>query len=321
MINSTTTTPRELSNVYLEFENSIAQSVFDARLSLEIDQQSDEPNNTMQIDESGLLYFKEPTNTPKYSLEKHIQELDKIFGNTINGIREHLITQIEQYGASKDLKVKAFFLKHKGYFKKYLPEGRKPAIYKQFVVYCYFPDATPKDFSLTDNEKELSKLVYEKYCHNYNLLNEVIEELKQEFSTGEPIKIPKLKDNSELKTKAEDILKVLAGRWLNGEKIMTDDQYIEIIEGVFCLIETGEVLQIEKPIIQKATMQFIRRLFRKLNSDLYGKRINDNLIKFLHTYFECFNGSEETTTKNHLNEYKDGIFEKHYNQVLQSIVK
>jgi hypothetical protein len=68
-------------------------------------------------------------------------------------------------------------------------------------------------------------------------------------------------------------------------------------------------------------MQFIRKLFRELNTELYGRNINDNLIKFLHTYFECFKGSEEKTTNKHFNEYKNGDFDTDYNKVLQSIEK
>lgn len=318
MINLNQATPKEISNAYQELENSIAESVLYTEMNLEYDQRTDEPNNTMQMDETGLIYFSEPSKAYQYNSDKHIQELDKLFGNTIDKIEERLINQfdgIEQSG------IIAFFKKHETHFKKYLPENRKRAIYSQFVAYCCFPDATPKDVILTDSEKELSKRVYETYQKNYLELKRVLDELKQDFNTGQ-IKVPKLKDNKpELKNKAESILKVLAGRWINEKKIMTDEQYKEIIEAVFYLIDTGEILPTEKPIEQEAPMQFIRKLFRKLNTELYGKDIKDNLIKFLHSYFECFKGSEVKTTNDHFNEYRNGDFDIHYNKVLQSLIE
>ena len=212
MINLTTTTPKELENVYLEFENSIAESILYSEHWSQ-DQQSDEPNNTMQMDESGLIYLTEPTNTPQYNLEKHIQELDKSFAYTINEIREHLINQFDGIEQSK---IVSFFLKHKTHFKRYMPEGRETAIYKQFAAYCYFPDATPKNFSLTDNEKELLKLVYETYSRNYNNLNKVIEELKQEYLTGEP------------KAKPEFSLSEIALKYAYEGKAITEENSNEI---------------------------------------------------------------------------------------------
>ncbi len=318
MLSLTEATPKEISNIYQLFENSIQKSLFHSEHWSE-DQQANEPNNTMQLDESALIYYTEPTKAPPCNSEKHIQELDKTFGSSINEIREHLINQ---FGEFKQSKIVLFFLKHENHFKKYLPENRKQAIYSQFVAYCYLPETTPKDFSLTDREKELSKRVYETYQKSYHELKRVLDELKQALTTGgnQEIKIPKLKDNnSELKNKAENILKVLAGRWINNKIIMTDDQYKEIIESVFYLIDTGEILPPERQIKQEAPMQFIRKLFRELNTELYGKRINDNFIKFLHSYFECFNGSKETITNKHFNEYRNGIFDKDYNKVLQSI--
>lgn len=323
MMNLTITTSREVENVYRDFENLITESVFDARLNLEIDQQTDEPNISFDFADFELPLGTKPKITFQYDLEKHIQELDEVFENTINKFRKHLINQIKQYGASNDLKVKAFFLNHKDHYKKYLPENRKNDICIQIVAYCNFPDATPKGYILTDSEKELAKRVYETYSHNYNKLNKVIEELNQEFLTGDQITIPKLKDNSELKAKAENTLKVLAGRWINGEKIMTDDQYIQIIRGVFCLIDTGEVLQIEKPIIQKASMQFIRRLFWTIHNELYTAKSNmkDSFIDFLHSYFECFKESHKRTTNNNFKDYRDTDFDIDYEKVLQSIEK
>ena len=97
MIKLTKATQRELENVYQEFENSIAKSIFQARLNLEIDQQTNEPNISSDFADFGLPLGTKPKAQFQYDIEKHIQELDKIFGNTINEIRQHLIRQFKKY--------------------------------------------------------------------------------------------------------------------------------------------------------------------------------------------------------------------------------
>ncbi len=133
------------------------------------------------------------------------------------------------------------------------------------------------------------------------------------------IEIPVLKANTKDKEKAESILIVLSGRWLNGEKIMTDDEYKKVIEGVNHLIDSGQVKPIDRKVKTSASMQFLRRLFREVNTELYGKGIKDCFIEFLHTYFECFNKSEPSTTKNNFKEYRNGDFNTHYTQITESI--
>lgn len=213
MMKLTEATPKVLENVYRDFENLITVSVFNARLSLEIDQQTDEPNNTMQLDESGLIYYTEPKTTFQYDLEKHIQELDEVFGNAIAEIRKHLIRQFKKY---QQPGINSFFEEQEDHYKKYLPENRKNDICIQFVAYCNFPDATPKGYILNDSEKELAKRVYETYSHNYNKLNEVIEKLDKRFLTGEP------------KAKPEFTMKEIALRYVYEEKAITKENSNEI---------------------------------------------------------------------------------------------
>ncbi len=136
-----------------------------------------------------------------------------------------------------------------------------------------------------------------------------------------PIEIPLLKDSTEDKQKAQDLLIALSGLWFNKEKIMTDDEYKKIIEGVFYLIDSEQVKPIDRKINTTATLLFIRKLFWKLHKEIYTTaRIKDCFIEFLHAYFECFKESEITTTKNHFSEYK-GNFESDYKKVLESIKK
>jgi hypothetical protein len=209
----TEATPKVLENVYREFENSITESVFDARLSLEIDQQTDEPNISFGFADFELPLGTKPNITFQYDLEKHIQELDEVFGNTINKFREHLIRQFKKY---QQPGINSFFEEQEDHYKKYLPENRKNDICIQFVAYCNFPDATPKGYILTDSEKELAKRVYETYSHNYNKLNEVIEKLDKRFSTGEP------------KAKPEFTMKEIALRYVYEEKAITKENSNEI---------------------------------------------------------------------------------------------
>jgi hypothetical protein len=77
---------------------------------------------------------------------------------------------------------------------------------------------------------------------------------------------------------------------------------------------------IKNPIQAKAPLQFVRKLFRELNTILYGKPIKDCFIDFLHAYFECFKNSEWKTTKNHFNEYKSyNSFENAHESVKKTI--
>jgi hypothetical protein len=103
----------------------------------------------------------------------------------------------------------------------------------------------------------------------------------QHKTKQQTIEIPELKDNTEVRQKAQDVLIVLSGLWLDKEKIMTDDEYKKVIEGVFHLIDFGQVKPIDRKIKTSAPMQFLRRLFREVNTELYGKGIKDCFIEFL----------------------------------------
>lgn len=152
--------------------------------------------------------------------------------------------------------------------------------------------------------------------YNHNKISYSQHKTKQQT-----IEIPELKGNTEDIEKAQNILIVLSGLWLDKEKIMTDDEYKKVIEGVYHLIDSGQVKPIDRKIKTSASMQFLRRLFREVNTVLYGKGIKDCFIEFLHAYFECFNESEPSTTKNNFKEYRNGDFNKHYTQIMESIKK
>lgn len=135
------------------------------------------------------------------------------------------------------------------------------------------------------------------------------------------IKIPDIRDNSRKKDQAQELLCVLSGQWLNGKKIMNEKDYKMVIEGVFHLIDHDKIKPIKNKIETKAPMQFVRRLFRELNTLLFGRTIKDSFIEFLHTYFKCFEEPERKTTKNHYREYRNGIYENDYKKVMETINK
>lgn len=137
------------------------------------------------------------------------------------------------------------------------------------------------------------------------------------------ISIPSLKDNINLKQKARDLLVVLSGCWINGEKIMTDEEYKKVVERVLYLIDEKQLNPIDKKIQTAAPMQFIRRLFWTINNALYTTKSTkkDCFVTFLHLYFECFSDSEKKTTNNNFKEYRNGDFDKDYKKVIESINK
>jgi len=143
-----------------------------------------------------------------------------------------------------------------------------------------------------------------------------------DHTTKEKVKIPVLKDNSELKEKAHNILIVLSGLWINKEKIMTDEDYTKVINGVIYLIDTEKVKPIDKQINTSASMQFIKRLFWTIHKELYTVKSNKKsfFIDFLHAYFKCFNDTEKKTTYNNFKDYPHGDFDKDYKKVLESII-
>jgi hypothetical protein len=173
---------------------------------------------------------------------------------------------------------------------------------------------------LRTTQKDLKVVV--KYCESK--LRAMTNNISKAQLT-ESIKVPELKDNSELKQKAYDMLVVLSGNWLNGEKIMTDEQFKTVVEAVYHLIDSGEVKPIDKKdrIKTPATMIFIRRLFWEINNELYkGKSTKkESFVKLLHTYFECFFNSDYKTTANNFKEYRSGNFEVNYKEILDSIKK
>jgi hypothetical protein len=161
---------------------------------------------------------------------------------------------------------------------------------------------------------------------NYQIFDEYFKSKMKPalFESGTPqpmVNIPVLKDNNRLKEQAQNILIVLSGRWINKKKIMTDEEYIRVIEGINYLIDNEQVKLIDKKIDALAPMQFIRKLFREVNTKLYGKRIKDCIIEFLHVYFECFGDSEVQTTKGHFNEYRNSIYDADYKDVMETIGK
>jgi hypothetical protein len=135
------------------------------------------------------------------------------------------------------------------------------------------------------------------------------------------IKVFPTKDKSDLKNMANELLIVLSGNWINGEKIMTDAEYTKVVQGVFELIDNKEVEPIQPKINTLAPLKFVRRLFREINTELYGKGIKDCFIAFLHGYFECFSNTEKAVTKSHFNEYKNSSFQADYKKAMESINK
>ncbi|MDP3443806.1 MAG: hypothetical protein Q8T08_13180 [Ignavibacteria bacterium] len=171
------------------------------------------------------------------------------------------------------------------------------------------------------NEEQRYRKILKKW---FNDEKKFFKEITPLLKTGTPeltINIPVLKDKTEDKEKAQNFLIVLSGLWLNKKKIMNDDEYKKVIEGVSHLIDFGEVKPIDRKIKTPATMLFVRRLFWTFHKDLYTTtRIKDCFIEFLHAYFECFKDSEKRTTKEHFSEYK-GIFESDYEKIMESIKK
>lgn len=177
---------------------------------------------------------------------------------------------------------------------------------------------------INGNIQDLKRLPDDYYLPGYKDYLEWLKKRKTELETPnsspqQKINIPPLKDNTELKQKAEKILIALSGNWINGNKIVTDSDYVKIVEGVNYLIDNADVKPIDSKIKASTTMKFIRRLFRELNTELYGKGIKDCFIDFLHDYFECFDKTEKSNTKSHFNEYSNGNFEADNKKVLVSI--
>lgn len=171
-----------------------------------------------------------------------------------------------------------------------------------------------------EKEKSVADDIRKAASYYLEWVNEAqIKEIEKEPE----IPIPALKDKTELKNKAQDLLVVLSGCWINNEKIMTDDEYKKVVQGIFCLIDSDRVDPIVKKIQSSAPQQFIRRLFWTLHEELYSKKSThkDCFIDFIIAYFECFINSEKKTIRNNFKEYRNGDFDKDYKKVLESIKK
>jgi hypothetical protein len=226
-------------------------------------------------------------------------------------------------------------------------------IYKQYYEYCLnFLKIENEGISLPSKQKSETELILlhlrnEKKLlkESHLLFNEVLDEEKKiidkirkaaldyplwvkemyiaKKEETQEITIPPLKDNKVIKQTAQDLIVVLSGCWVNGEKIMTDKEYKKVVEGILFLIDSGQVRQIGKKIQTSAPQQFIRRLFWTIHKELYSIKSTkkDSFIEFLHAYFECFTETEKKTTNNNFKEYRSGDFDKDYKKVSESINK
>lgn len=237
-------------------------------------------------------------------------------------------------GFNKGLGSKVFFNKYYNHCKKFLIARDRDS--------TYFEDEWKSEIELANehlkNENQIlsqPQLFYSEFLESerpniekikkaaFKYLEWVKETHINEIEKEPEIPIPELKDKTELKYKAQNLLVVLSGCWINNEKIMTDDEYEKVVRGIFCLIDSDRVEPIVKKIQSSAPQQFIRRLFWTLHEELYSKRSThkDCFIDFIITYFECFNNSEKKTISNNFKEYRNGDFDKDYKKVLESIKK
>jgi len=154
-----------------------------------------------------------------------------------------------------------------------------------------------------------------------------IDELRTQMGVYKPINVVDSEqivvENSEFEEIDPRVLAALIplnGNNLNGQKIMSADEFRRILEYTHYLVECEQVPKNMKQISQtQASNEFIRMTYNLLHKQLYGRTRRNYWFDFIHEAFFQFRDVEITTTKKHFTIY-GGRYEIDKEKMLKSQV-
>ncbi|AYL94260.1 hypothetical protein [Mucilaginibacter celer] len=114
-----------------------------------------------------------------------------------------------------------------------------------------------------------------------------------------PVPVRKGYSHSEQTVIATKYLYFFSGYNFSGHKIMSADNYELLLRYVAAFLKDESVSADIKPLVQlNISNEFIRYTFYLIHKELFGTRqIRPSMIRFIHTVFSQFSGTELTTTK------------------------
>jgi hypothetical protein len=178
--------PKQLNNIFLEFENFIPDALRWAEFKIREDEMEMPPNSSLIINDKGEIEdnpdYVDNRKKPHEIIEEVIngRVLESYFEQFINDVESHILNQIVGYSSER---ITTFFLKQIRFGREFEPEERKPMIYRGFLSYLYTCQI-PKEVQLTDNDKKLAKHLFDTYVKYFEELKTKINELKSEYPTS-----------------------------------------------------------------------------------------------------------------------------------------
>ena len=176
--------PKEIDNIYLEYENLFSDCVHYAGYS----RIQDEANK-----DSGLTDFE--------FIIKY-KKLEHEFKEVIECIKKQLIVQFKDYQPAEII---SFVESQKNNFNDYLPEKRKVVIYNSYLV-CNMANGDEsildEKIELTESHKNYVKFLYSKYQYYFNELRDECNTLFDNYKLiliNSNIQLPKETKTDKLK--------------------------------------------------------------------------------------------------------------------------
>lgn len=175
--------PKQIDNIFLEFENFIPDALRWSDYDLRFDGMEPEPNNSLTVNEKGEFENNPDYKDKRKKYHEIIEEiitgefLEEYFTRFIDDIDSHILNQIEDY---KPEQITTFFLKQIKNSNRLQPEKRKEAIYRGFLTYLY-DCQIPNEVQLSENDKKLAKHTFEAYRKYFEELKNRVIELKKEY--------------------------------------------------------------------------------------------------------------------------------------------
>ena len=163
LFTTTIETPRDVENIYKEFENFFSDSIREVQIEW-----NDDEERFYDISFENIV-------------KKKLFEGHYIF--LINEIKKHILEQLSKYNS---IQLLSFVEKQRIHYDSFLPEKRKKNLYEDFLVMNVSmgdESILSSNYKLTEGERSMVKHAYEKYSEAYLLLNQEMEVVFTTFLT------------------------------------------------------------------------------------------------------------------------------------------
>ena len=163
LFTTTTETPRDVENIYQEFECFFSGSIREVQSEWNNDKKTYYENSFENVVENKLF-------------EGHYIFL-------INEIKKHILEQLGKYNS---IQILSFVEKQRIHYESFFPEKRKKDLYEDFLVMNVAmgdESILGTNYKLTEGERTMAKLAYEKYLEAYILLGQEMEAVFTTFLT------------------------------------------------------------------------------------------------------------------------------------------